>query len=134
MKTCVVLRAASGAGKSTLAAYIKGLNFNADIQVACADDYFEHDGEYKFDASKLGAAHRSCQNKFLTALENGLDVVVANTNTTISDRNWYASRAKAAGYRVFSLVVENLGTQNVHNVPEEVLENQKKKLRNSIEL
>ncbi len=134
MPTCLILRGSSGSGKTTLATYLKGLNFNADIQICCADDYFERDGEYKFDVSKLGAAHGACQEKFQKALEDGLDCVVSNTTTTAKEKSWYVTRAKAAGYRVFSLVVENLGTTNVHNVPADVLGNQKRKLRDSIEL
>lgn len=134
MPTCLILRGSSGSGKTTLATYLKGLNFNADIQICCADDYFERDGEYKFDVSKLGAAHLACQHKFCAALEDGLDCIVANTNVSRSDRNFYVRSAKAAGYRVFSLVVENLGTTNIHNVPEETLVKQKKRLGSSIDL
>jgi len=134
MNNCIILRSSSGAGKTTFANYVKGLNFNADIRVCTADDYFYQDGEYKFNPAKLGEAHSVCQKAFLAALNDKVDVVVANTSTTRKERDYYVKLAKENGYRVFSLVVENLGTKNVHAVPNEVLERQKNNLKNNIDL
>jgi predicted kinase len=130
---CLIIRGTSGSGKTTLAQYIQSLNFNADIRVCTADDFFVRNGQYEFDASKLGQAHGACQAKFRQALEDGVDVVVANTSTARKDRDFYADLAKAAGYRVFSIVVENLGTKDVHSVPVETLERQKNILRNNVD-
>ncbi len=134
MKVCIVLRSVSGSGKSTFAEYVKGLNFNKDIRVCCADDFLMKDGKYDFNPRLLGVAHKECQAKFQKALEEGQDVIIANTNTTRSERDFYVSRAKEAGYMVFSLAVENLGTTDVHNVPKEVLDSQREKLKTSIQL
>lgn len=135
MKTVIILRACSGAGKSTFAGFIKSNNKNATT-ICCADDFFMQNGEYKFDARKLGAAHSFCKKTFLNALEQNIPtVIVANTNTKTQDFLYYMDLASEFGYVVFSLVVENRhGNKNIHDVPFEVLNKQKDNIINSLKL
>jgi predicted kinase len=134
-KTIVLLRSVSGAGKSTLANL---LAYNEGWVSVCADDYFtDVYGNYNFDASKLGIAHKECQQKFMEALSDPTveGVVVANTNTKEREFSFYESAAKEAGAVFISLVVENRhGNTDVHNVPSFAKENQAKNIMNSIKL
>lgn len=59
-KILYILRGVSGCGKTTAAKVICSEEF-----FCSADDYFYKigNGEYAFDAKKLGAAHMYCQNK-----------------------------------------------------------------------
>ncbi len=130
----IILRGASGCGKSSFAESIKDLHPNA--VVACADDYFMKDGEYQFDASKLGAAHGSCYRKFKEALDRKEKAIIV-ANTCTSPREWkeYEKEGKAAGYTVFFCVLENRhGGKDVHSVPEEILQKQEQNIKNSLKL
>ena len=134
--TILILRSASGAGKTTLAKYIQSLNFNKNIKIVSADDFYtDSQGNYNFNPSLLGAAHAQCKAKFVEALEEGLDVIVANTNTARKDYRFYFETGKQKGYRVFSLIVENINnSKDTHGVPPDVLARQKETLKNNIDL
>lgn len=70
----------SGSGKTTLA---KKLAKEHDAVVCSADDYFvDDDGNYKFEPSLLGEAHKACRQKCLVAIQQKKNVVIDNTNTT----------------------------------------------------
>lgn len=129
----ILLRAVSGAGKSTFANIIA-----PGSAICCADDFFtDENGNYNFDPSKLGAAHKSCQEKFLKLCDDPSThtIVVANTNTKESDFNFYLREGEKRNMMIFSLVLENRhGGQNVHNVPEEVLSRQEQNIKNTLKL
>jgi uridine kinase len=133
--TVLVLRAVSGAGKSTLADIF---NTKFGWVVVCADDYFtDADGNYNFDATKLGIAHNECQKKFMEALSDPSTegIVVANTNTKDSDWAFYKQEAEKVGAKVVVMVIENHhGGKDIHNVPEETLQRQKQNIINSLKL
>ena len=128
MKSVIVLRATSGNGKSTFAEYLKSLH--KDVVICCADNYFETSKGYQFDVTKLGEAHAQCYNKFRLCVDTNAEcIVVANTNTSEKEFIKYDDYAKANGYMVFHLVMENRhGNKDIHNVPSEALENQRAKL------
>ena len=126
-KELFLLRGLPGSGKSTLANQLGG-------SLVEADRYFMEYGEYKFDASKLGEAHDWCSNQvkeWMETNDRGFDVpriVVSNTFTQEWEMKHYYELAKEHGYMVFSLIVENRhGGQNVHNVPEEVIDRMRKR-------
>jgi hypothetical protein len=135
MKTVIVLRSVSGAGKSTLADL---LSSNEGWVSVCADDYFtDAEGNYNFDASKLGAAHQWCQENFLYWLTNtdAKCIVVANTNTKSQDFAFYENTAKYHGAMFMSLIVENRhGNSDVHGVPDAVKNNQAKNIIHNLKL
>ncbi len=133
-KTVYILRGVSGSGKTTLA---KELIEGRRGVICTADDYFEIDGEYKFNAAELGNAHKACRVKFHYALcDKTHDViVVANTNTTEKDYGYYQEKANEYGANVFFLVVENRhNNKDVHNVPDENLRIQEQRIKNSLKL
>lgn len=133
--TVIVLRGVSGSGKTTFA---KLLASQWGYFVASADDYFtDIDGNYNFDASKLGDAHAFCRKNFQIALNNPLcrGIVVANTNTKESEFSFYENAAKEAGAQFFSLIVENRhGNVDVHGVGDAIKQRQAQNIMNSIRL
>lgn len=120
-----LIRGLPGSGKTTLG---ETLAKPLGAPLYSADQYFEtvqEDGtiEYKFEMSKIGAAHAECQNKTRRAMsEESPNIFVANTFTRKSEMKEYYALAKEFGYRVFSVIVENRHDgKNIHNVPESTL-------------
>jgi predicted kinase len=119
MKKLYLVRGVPGCGKTTFAESICS-------NVVSADDYFMENGEYKFNARKLKYAHIYCQNKTESFMKAGENVAVANTFTRKWEMEKYYEHASKYGYMVFSVIVENRhGSVNVHNVPDDIVENMK---------
>ena len=121
-KILYIVRGIPGSGKSTFAKTLGGTHFETD-------NFFMVDGEYKFDVTKLKAAHEWCQNSVNTAMILNITtdlnntIVVSNTFTQEWEIKPYFDMAETYGYRVFSLIVENRhGGVNQHGVPEDKLE------------
>ena len=114
MKELFLLRGLPGAGKSTLARSIGGSYIETD-------HYFQYEGKYEFDASKLKEAHAWCQNVVKTRMENKIaKIAVSNTFTQAWEMQPYYDLAEKYGYRVYSLIVENRHDGvNQHGVPVE---------------
>jgi len=132
MKELILLRGLPGAGKSSFANLIwqSGVIFEADKY------FYDKEGNYNFDATKLHAAHKWCQSQVEDAMKtnsksNGLyysEIIVSNTSTTEKELEPYLKLAEKYDYIVISLVVENRhGNKSVHNVPEETLEKMRKR-------
>jgi predicted ABC-type ATPase len=132
-KTAFILRGVSGSGKSTLANTLASMS--PDSIICEADQYFiNREGEYKFDPSRLGAAHAYCLNLFKLHTEKGTSVIIcSNTNASEKEYLPYVNLAKQQGYTVHVIVVERfMNTQSIHLVPEETIKKQTDKLRLSI--
>lgn len=116
-KTLVLARGRPGSAKSTLARILA-----PDANFA-ADDYFEDDqGNYNFDASKLGEAHRQCQERAEEAMAAGVSVVaVHNTFSKAWEARPYFALAANYGYSVFVVECQN-DFGNVHDVPEAAIQ------------
>lgn len=120
--TLVIVRGIPGSGKTTFAKYcvekLKTENIKA-IQYE-ADDYFMHNGQYKFDITKLAAAHKWCFEKTFSSFDRYNVVFVTNTFTTMKELNPYLKEANLLGIKVIVVRMAN-EYQNQHNVPEATL-------------
>ena len=121
-KILYCVRGVAGSGKSTFAKTLGGRHYEADM-------FFIDpiSGEYKFDGSKIKLAHEWCQNRVEGDMILNMDkIVVSNTFTQEWEMEPYFTLAKEYGYTVFTIVVENRhGGTNVHNVPEDKIEQMK---------
>jgi len=124
-KRIIIVRGIPGSGKTTFANLL-------GRALCCADDYYMHDGEYKWNADDIGKAHGWCQRKCRRFMKAQVEqIVVANTSTTEREMQPYMDLARQFGYKVFSVIVENRhGNVSVHGVPEATLE----KMRNRFEI
>lgn len=115
-KWLALVRGIPGSGKTTLATEVLDAELDVD-----SDRYFEDDnGNYNFDASKLGDAHNWCRGTVEDAMENGVQsIAVHNTFTEQWEFVRYIGLAAQHGYRVYSLVTENRhGGETEHGVPQ----------------
>ena len=114
-KILYVIRGLPGSGKSSLA---------ASLDLSCpafeADKYFLNEaGEYVFDYTKLGAAHRQCEEQVATAMRADWPrLAVANTSVLRRDYEAYLTLAVKYGYTVFVIHCENTWP-NTHGCPTE---------------
>ena len=79
--TMLIIRGLAGSGKSTI---VRRLEETFPGSVSCSADQFflqPGTGEYQFDRSQLGAAHKWCQSKAEEACRNRANIVIVdNTN------------------------------------------------------
>lgn len=118
----IVLRGVPGSGKSHQAACMTGAT------VVSADHYFiDSDGEYKFDPSKIAAAHAACLRRFLDELTSPSSelLIVDNTNASIAEMAPYMALAGAFGVEAEIIEVACdpavAAARNVHGVPPDVV-------------
>lgn len=124
----ILLRGIPGSGKTTLGSVILRCVGSDQPDVLSADDYFvDSDGNYNFDVTKLKEAHNDCQVRCANKMKNEFSkIVVANTFTQEWEMKIYFDMAERYKYRVHTVIVENRhGGGNVHNVPEDKLQQMK---------
>lgn len=125
-KILYCVRGVAGSGKSTFAKTLGGRHYEADM-------FFIDpiSGEYKFDGSKIKLAHEWCQIRVEGDMVLNMDkIVVSNTFTQEWELEKYFELAKKYGYKVFTIIVENRhGGTNVHNVPEDKIEQMKNRFK-----
>lgn len=126
MTTLTLIRGVSGSGKSTLAVAL--LDMMENSQAFEADMYFYDEwGNYVFDQNKLHHAHEWCQRMTRKCLEDGIDAIVSNTFTRLSEMKPYFRMAKDLGV-TFNVITCHGKFKNVHNVPEVTLDRQKERM------
>lgn len=122
----ILLRGLPGSGKSSFAKLMW-----SEYVICEADKFFyDKDGNYNFDGSKLKEAHAWCKDQVETFMKDHQansqyypEIVVSNTFTQEWEMEDYFKLAEKYGYKVVSLIVENRhGGKNVHGVPDEKIE------------
>ena len=133
-KLLVLLRGLPGSGKSSFAKHMW-----SDFVICEADQFFyDSEGNYNFDPSKLRDAHKYCRDMVETFMSDNEknpqfypEIVVSNTFTREWEMDEYFKLAKKYDYQVVSLIVENRhGNKNVHGVPDSKIE----EMRNRFEI
>jgi predicted kinase len=128
-KILTLVRGLPGSGKSTFANLITN-----KFSICEADLFFyDNEGNYNFDGSRLKLAHVWCFNQVRTRMEDNKlnpqfypEIVVSNTFTQEWEMEKYYKVAEEYGYKVFSIIVENRhGGVNQHGVPADKLEQMK---------
>lgn len=128
MQKLILIRGIPGSGKSTysnkIRAHLIKFGYDPNDIIQCeADMFFEDDeGNYNWDESKLGIAHKTCFNNAKNALSNHKIAIVSNTFVTRKSLKPYIKLASEMNAEVE--VYRCTGNyQNVHNVPPEVVDN-----------
>jgi len=133
-KLLVLLRGLPGSGKSSFAKHMW-----SDFVICEADQFFYNpEGNYNFDPSKLRDAHKYCRDRVETFMSDNEknpqfypEIVVSNTFTREWEMDEYFKLAKKYDYQVVSLIVENRhGNKNIHGVPDSKME----EMRNRFEI
>jgi hypothetical protein len=113
MKTLYIIRGLPGSGKSTLARILVG-----DFLYREADQFMvDEDGNYKFDPTKLGEAHKWCQDEIRKLMKEGIAcIAVSNTFCQEWEMEPYLAAARRNMYSVQVLTCEGQ-FGSIHGVP-----------------
>ena len=113
----VLVRGLPGSGKTTIARALSLVGYEHHE----ADQWFEKDGEYLFNAADLPKAHAWCLERAKESVSKGFRCVVSNTFTQRWEMQPYVDLAKATGTPL--RVVEARGNwHSIHNVPVNIIE------------
>jgi len=135
-KQMYIMRGVSGSGKSYTAKQLVGSG-----KIYSTDDYFMQQGEYRFDPTKISAAHEWNQRRVWNAAKRGVNpLVVDNTTTQAWEAKAYVVIGMDNGYDIefveptsswwqkfrpnlsepeLETLVEELAQRNQHGVPAE---------------
>ena len=135
IRRVIIVRGLPSAGKSTLSNKLlkefQEDNHDKLSDIYSTDDYFIHNGEYKFDGRQLTQAHDWNRSRFERAIRNDYDlIVVDNTNTQFWEVVAYVSVALNAGYTVefcepdtpWATNLDELFERNTHKVPYDAIQ------------
>lgn len=124
MRNLIIIRGLPGSGKSTLAKILVKLGYRHFE----ADMYHYKNGKYDWQPTNLSDAHNWCQQSVRIALENSHDVVVSNTCVDDKALQPYLEIAESFNIKPLILMMQSKFAGNIHNVPEDVIENMTTKL------
>ena len=112
-----IIRGLPGSGKSTLANEMNCL-------VCEADNFFiDKEGNYVFDASKLGEAHRYCQASVEAAMQmSASKIAVSNTFSRKWEMMPYYQLALEYGYEVTQITMTGTLYKSIHDVPQGIIQ------------
>jgi len=127
-KILYVVRGIPGSGKSTLAKQLTSNVYEADMY------FLDQESNYVFDGTKIKNAYDWCQSMVRgDMILEYPKIVVYNTLTKEWEIQQYLELAKEFGYKVFTIIVENRhGGTNVHNVPEDKIEQMKNRFETKL--
>lgn len=126
VKKMIIMRGLSGSGKSTLAREL-----GEGGVILSTDDFWEQDGEYNFDVSRIQEAHDWNRQRAEGAVNKGISpVVIDNTNVEAWEAKEYVKMAKDQGYDIeireadtpWAFNAEELAKKNTHGVDQETIQ------------
>jgi predicted kinase len=131
-----LVRGSSGSGKSTVANTIRNyLEIEVEeyvnpfvLHLETDARFYDAEGNYNFDASKLSEYHKGCLDATKVSLENGYTVIVSNTFTSEWELEPYVNLAKSMDIPVQIITVQS-NFKSIHNVPAETLQKQKARMK-----
>ena len=131
----ILVRGVSGSGKSSFTHTIMSLeghwSYRTDdeenVYQICTDDFFyDSEGNYNFDVSKLSENHLKCQKQVGKWLSEGKNIIVHNTFTQDWELKPYQILGETFDYDVFTIIVENRhGNKNNHGVDDDGIKKQR---------
>jgi predicted kinase len=122
MYNLFVIRGLPGSGKSTFAQRLVDKCMAKHFE---ADMFFIKDELYLYDKSKIGEAHKWCQDKVKEAMLTGDNIVVSNTFVKRWEIEPYLLMAKDNHYVVTEITMSGPLRGNIHGVPDEVINRMK---------
>lgn len=125
--TLLLIQGVPGSGKTTLA---RRLGKMEDVEVHEADDFFSSEGGYKFNPKLLHRAHEKCFEDTRESIYQDAAAIVSNTFTRDWEIEPYARLAYESGLK-FMLVRMETMFENIHNVPEEKVEQMRARMEKS---
>lgn len=138
----IIMRGIPGSSKSYTAQQLKAKSPN-DTEIFSTDDYFilNGNGTYKFDHTKLGAAHRWNYHRVVDAINRKVQtIIVDNTNIKAKDFKNYIIVAVENGYDVelkegsapWKYDVNECFKRNTHGVPYSTIEKMAKNFEHNL--
>ncbi|OGY68958.1 MAG: hypothetical protein A2586_01815 [Candidatus Harrisonbacteria bacterium RIFOXYD1_FULL_40_9] len=119
MKKVFIMRGIPGSGKTTAARALAG----KEGIIHSTDEYFEINGIYKFDTTRLQEYHDRNFEAFSMSLKENISIVICdNVNQKYIHYKRYICAAKIYGYTVTIIFLEHLPvevafTRTKHKVP-----------------
>ena len=127
-RNLILVRGVSGSGKSEFVDFI----FPTSLVIS-TDDFFMNGDNYEFDKSLLSENHAKCLKSVETEMDfpttdMGFNIIVHNTFTQSWEMKPYEELADKYGYNFYTIIVENRHkSDSIHDVPEDVIDAQKKR-------
>lgn len=136
MGRLTLIRGLPGSGKSTLAKALCSMLNSDEVYTTHleADMYFvdKTTGVYEYNRMEIGDAHEWCQSETYSELMAGRSVIVSNTFTKMSEMESYFHIAQDCLGTVPNIILCQGDYGSVHGVPENIMENMRKRFEYNI--
>ncbi len=117
-KSLTLIRGIPGSGKTTTAMKMGVAHIEADM-------FFDKNGEYCFEGSKIKDAHAWCQSQVMFHLNQDKSVVVSNSFVKIDEMKPYVEFCKKYGASL-QIIECNGNYRSIHDVPDSTIEHMRR--------